>query len=206
LIVGLIVAAIIWNLTSPEGESIPWQGWFVSSLTITATIVIVVAFYWQRAAWLKLWAYRILGVDYYYRDGAAIYPREDVEQDLKTMLDSWVSYYEAKYKASPAGGGGPYVKAMQDAGILMEIHKGTFIKGATCIFRPEKFWEDTTGPWTRKVVGLAGWNWAMVGQGDRILGQTAHRHEMAHVHINHYENKLVPEDEAHQVFQDAKIG
>ena len=186
VMIGLVVAAFIYHYAVIH-ETVPWPGWLVSGLMICGSLAIVGAFYWERYQWVSLYAYTVMGVEYFYMDGAKKYLAVDVERDLERMLGRWYSRYDLDPRRE-------------------QIPKGDFIRGSICIFRREAKWDYTApGWWTRKVTGVAGWNWAMVGQGGKTIDRTAHAHEMAHIHLNHWRGECVVENAAHEIFRNADI-
>jgi len=191
VIVGLappIVAHLSHGHADTWGEAVPFQGWLTAYLVLAATIAIVVAFYVKRAQWLKLYRYTTKhGIMCFFEPGADVYAQELVENDTMNMLDQWVRYYRAIGRNE-----GQYINA------------GVYLKGSTCIFKPEHHWKEA-GRLGRLVRGLAGWNWAQVGQGGDLVDKTAFRHEMAHIHLNHVDGMQVPGDEAHVIFTDAGV-
>lgn len=190
-IVGLappITAHLSHSHADTWGEAVPFQGWLIAYLVFATTLAIVIAFYWKRAAWLKHYRYTTKhGVMCFFESGATVYAQETVEHDTAIMLDQWIRYYlgigrnESRY-----------------------INAGVYLKNSTCIFKPEHHWKEA-GQLGRLVRGLAGWNWAQVGQGGDPIEKTAFRHEMAHLHLNHVDGMQVPEDEAHTIFKNAGI-
>lgn len=190
-IIGLTVAAVVWNLVSADGEPIPVAGWVSASAAVAAGLAIVTIFYVQRWQFVRTYAYTVRGVEYFYRDGAEKYLVVKVEQDIDEMLKKWVLYYK---------------QAGIDDNLLKSVGAGAFIDGAVCIFRPEFKWEHSQpGFWTRMVTGLTWGSWTMVGQGDRPIEKTAHAHELSHVHINLYSGKFINEAESHAIFKTVGV-
>ena len=191
LMITLIVAGFCYHYLVIH-ETVPWPGWMVSGLMVLGSLVVVGAFFWERWQWVRLYAYTVRGVDYFYMDGARKYMALDVERDLERMLGQWYAYYNDEDDA---------IEWKRQS-----IPSGTFIKGSVCVFRPEGHWEHTApGWWTRKVTGISGWAWAMVGQGGKPVEETAHAHEMAHIHLNRWLDRTVPENAAHEIFHSASI-
>lgn len=189
-IIGLTVAAVVWNLVSADGEPIPVAGWVSASAAVAAGLAIVIIFYVQRWQFVRSYAYTVRGVEYFYPDGAKKYLIVNVEQDIDAMIEKWLAYYRKEGIESN----------------LALVASGAFIEGAVCIFRPEAKWEHTApGFWTRMVTGLTWGNWTMVGQGGRPIEKTAHAHELSHVHINLYSGKLINEAESHALFKTVGV-
>jgi len=189
LIIALIAAGLISSVVLQE--PIEPQGWGVSILTVLGCLSFVVVYYWRRQQWVSLYAYTVMGVDYYYMNGAKRYLRVDVERDLERMLGQWYNYYDDTSSNAPK---------------REHIPKGLFLDGSICVFRREAYWEHTApGWWTRKVTGVAEWGWAMVGQGGKPVEETAHAHEMAHIHLNHWHGDIVSEVPAHEIISSAGI-
>ena len=83
---------------------------------------------------------------------------------------------------------------------------GQFVRGSTCLFRaPKSFVYTALGHWKRRVYGVAGWKWAIVGQGGRGIEKTAYAHEMSHVHLNQHDNEMISEKEAHDIFKEVGV-
>ena len=90
VIVGVIVGAIVWNYTSPNGETIPWPGFLVSSLTIVGCLGIVGAFYWSRFQFIQEYRYTTIhGVSCYFGPGTTVYTRTDVEEETSRLIQIW---------------------------------------------------------------------------------------------------------------------
>ncbi len=195
LIIGLVVAAMVWNLVSPEGEPLPLISWVIAGVNIVATLAIVVVFYVQRWLWVRQYAYSVMGVHYFYEEGAKKYLRVSIESDIRNMLKKWVSYYQAK--------------GTQEVSFVArrsQIEAGQYIRGIVCIFRRESHWIHTApGWWTRRVTGLAFENTVIVGQGDRMVEKTAHAHELSHIHISRCEGRRILEDESHEIFKEVGV-
>lgn len=197
VIVGLITVAIAWNLTSPEGEAIPAAGWFVSSLVVLMCLGISFEFYRQR--WLFLRNYKFTtryGVSYFFEPGAIFYLLVDVEEDTEVMLSKWRAYIASKNDGMAHG---------YD---VSQIMSGACIKGSICTFKKGKsFDQNELNPsWIkRQVYGISGWNWAVVAQNDSLVRRTAHRHELAHIHLARTSGGPVTEEEAHRIFAEAGI-
>lgn len=191
LIIGMIVVAVGWNLVSAEGESLPIGAWVVAVANVIGTVAVVVAFYVQRWLWVRTYLYTAMGVHYFYEEGAKKYLRVSIEQDILRTLELWHGYYEARG---------------EDVSKLKLIDAGTYIRGIVCLFKKEATWVHTApGWWTRKVTGLAFENTIIVGQGDRMIKNTAHAHELSHIHISRYGGRRVPEDESHEIFKDVRV-
>jgi hypothetical protein len=181
LIAGVIVGALIWNVVSPNGESVPWQGWFVGLLTAVASMFIVVVFYVKRWQWISLYKYTSkYGVSYFYESGAKVFLILDVEKDTQVMIDRWVQYLKDK----------PDV-----------VLKSPAFTNTVVLFRRAAAWKDTW--FNRMVCGLAYWNRAEVGTADKIEN-TAHKHELSHIIITQNINEDMSEQGAHEIM--VKVG
>jgi hypothetical protein len=180
LIAGIIIGALVWNMVSPNGEVIPWQGWFVSLLTAASAMSIVVVFYVKRWQWISLYKYTSSwGVNYYYEPNTKPYLSMVVEEDTKVMVKKWSDYYPNK---------------------TFPKYKGTIV-----LFKSADQWKTTDpGWWGRQVCGLAYYNYAEVGMGNKPIEQTAHKHELSHLYINQYMPDYYSEDGAHELM--AKVG
>lgn len=181
-LVSMMIITVVWNCTSPDGEAIPWPGWLVSSLMVLGCIGIVVAFYWTRWKWIQKFAYRVLGVEFYFEPNATRYLVVDIEPVVAKVLKKWCSYLKL------------------EGAERSEFMRGSCIHGVVCTFRPEDHWNQAEqGYWSRKVTGLSGDNWIMVGQGSRTVEQTAFGHELSHIILNRSKG-YTPEEQAHQIF------
>jgi len=189
--VSITVGTIVWNYTSPEGEKIPIAGWIVAGAMILVTLVIVFAYYYQRWKFISRWRFvTSTGLNCYFEKGACFYSEKMVEDDLDVALRKWVKYINKEDKTTP------------DHYIL----DGYFIDGAICIFRPEETFVHTSpGWWSRRVYGVAGWNWCMVGQGNKPIENTAFKHEVSHILYNNYVGDMVSEEESHRVFKEVGV-
>jgi len=106
------------------------------------------------------------------------------------MLNKWAIYYKMQ---SP--------KSLENL-----IVSGEYIKNVQVIFRKEEHWTNCSpGFWEREVTGLSGCNWAEVGIGEKPIEQTAHAHELAHIHLNKIRGTQVSEESAHEEFRKANI-
>jgi hypothetical protein len=159
LIVGLLAGAIVWNLVSPNGEELPWAAWFVSGLTTGACVLIVIAFYWERWRWSRLYSGTVRGVGIFYAEGARAYLVVDIDMVIERVVQRMAIYCHTDWYTIVA-----------------------CLRGTRCLFRPELHWNQAEmGWWPREVTGLAGPGWVMVGQGGRPVQETAFAHELAHV-------------------------
>ncbi len=181
----VLIMAVLSHLNpNTWGESVPAAGWFVVSLMNIGTIVIFVAFYYQRWKFINKWRYTVYGVQIYYEDGTQPYLRKEMMEETKEMLNNWFKYYKENM-------------------MVTDIIGGRYIEGSICIFRPERvFDQKKLGFTARLVYGISGWNWAVVGQGNRPLNETAYAHEMNHIHLNRVQGKIVSEQESHKIFKD----
>jgi len=180
LIVGAIVGVLVWNVVSSSGESVPWQGWFVSMLTVISTLFIVVVFYVKRWQWISLYKYTTSwGVSYYYEPNAKPYLSMVVEEDTKVMVKKWADYQPNK---------------------AFSKYKGTIV-----LFKTADHWTTIDpGWWGRQVCGLAYYNYAEVGMGNKPIEATAHKHELSHIYINQNMPEYSDEVKAHQIM--SKVG
>jgi hypothetical protein len=179
LIAGIIIGALVWNVISPNGEVIPWQGWFISLLTATSAMFIVVVFYVKRYQWVSLYKYTTFGVSYYYEPNAKPYLSMVVDEDIKVMAKKWLDYHPNKVLL-------PFV-------------------GTIVLFKAADHWTLTVpGWWTRQVCGVAYDNYAEVGMGNKPVADTAHKHELSHIYINREFPEQSSETKAHELM--AKVG
>ena len=187
LLVSTMIAALVWNYTSPNGEEIPWPGWFVSGIMMLATSLCVFLFYRERWKFISQYKYTtIQGVHCYFEPGTKMYLRIDAEIAIDEMLQKWATYYTS---------------ANIDGKSAWK-----YIAGSVVVFaKPKLFSYTALGYWTRKVYGVSGWNWALVGQGQQPIEKTAFAHEIAHIFINHWNKKFISENDAHEIFKEAGI-
>jgi hypothetical protein len=183
LIAATIVGALVWNVVSSRGEIIPPQGWGISALVVVMSLFISVIFYVERYHWICQYKYTTkLGVSYYYEPGATPYLLLDVEEDSVTMATKWITYWNNN-------GLNPYPFPNFKDTIVLFKRAGNWV---------EPNW------WSRRVTGIAYDNAAVVGQGEKHIRDTAHKHELSHIYINHHIPEQSAEKAAHELM--AKVG
>jgi hypothetical protein len=186
LIAAAIVGALLWNVVSPQGEIIPPQGWGISALTVAMSLFIVVIFYVERYRWICQYKYTTrFGVSYYYEPGATPYLLLDVEEDTVVMQSKWITYFTDKNSNPTITIGFPD------------------FKDTVVLFKRAGNWVEPNW-WSRRVTGLAYYNMAIVGQGGKHIRDTAHKHELSHIYINHHVPEQSEEKAAHELM--AKVG
>jgi hypothetical protein len=172
---------------STNGEQIPPQGYGIAIAVIVSLLVILFAFYFQRWLWISKWRFTTRhGVACYFEKDCIIYDQYEIEEETDRFLDKWATYYISNNRQ-----------------IIM---KGEYIKNSTCLFKKSKTFTYTAlRYWKKMVYGVAGFGWAIVGQGGRGIEKTAFKHEMSHVHINRHSGYMIPEEEAHKIFEEIGI-
>jgi hypothetical protein len=146
-------------------------------------------YYYYRWKFISKWKYTTKhGIQCFYENGTKTYLQIDVELETKRALDIWASFY--------AGIGSNHV-----ADHLRKNTKTELLGAPMVFFRPEGvFTHRQLGFADRKVYGISGWNWAIVGQGSKPIEATAFKHELSHIIYNNVELRAVSEEEAHKVF------
>lgn len=179
IIVGLVVAAITYNLVNDAGEGISIAGWVVSSVVVLTIIVLIFSYYYVRWRWVRLYKCTVMGVNYFYNDDAKVYNYEEVADDLGDLVLKWdMSGYNFKFKD---------------------------LVGIDCLFRSEIAWlQITPRLLSRLVTGISIGSYCEVGQGGRPIAETAHAHEISHCILNRIADNMYNEVESHEIF--AKIG
>lgn len=140
---------------------------------MSLSLLIIFMFYFQRWQFISKYVYSTnQGIDCFYEKGAIIYLKYELDKVTDNIINTWSTSYE------------------------FDVDK---LCGVVCIFEKENAF--VYGWWSRKVCGIAGWNWMIVGQGGKPIQQTAYGHELSHIIYNIIEGKMTDENESHLEFR-----
>lgn len=186
----VIPIVIIFSHLNPDtwGEKVQVGGWVVLSMTIVASVIATVLFYYHRWVWVSKWRFTTPhGIMCFFEPYTKLYLCRDVTRETEDVLDRWNRFIRIKHKESS----------------IIPAHA---LNHVICVFRTEgTFNQSKLGFKDRLVYGMSGWKWMVIGTGGKPIKDTAYAHECSHICVNIWKNKVVSDHEAHEIFKEIGI-